>query len=228
MHKILLVEDDAVIRQQVKKMLEQWGFEVIAVEDFMQVLTIFVKEEPHLVLMDIGLPLFNGYHWCQEIRKISKVPIMFLSSRDQAMDIVMAINMGGDDFVTKPFDNNVLLAKVQGLLRRSYEFGTDQSLLEYHGVILNLKSMDMMYGGEVITLTKNEFQILRVLFEHSGSIVSRDDLMKELWNSDFFIDDNTLSVNIARLRKKLEDAGLKNFIETKKGIGYRLINGTSE
>ena len=228
MHKILLVEDDAVIRQQVKKMLEQWGFEVIAVEDFMQVLTIFVKEEPHLVLMDIGLPLFNGYHWCQEIRKISKVPIMFLSSRDQAMDIVMAINMGGDDFVTKPFDNNVLLAKVQGLLRRSYEFGTDQSLLEYRGVILNLKSMDMMYDGEVITLTKNEFQILRVLFERSGSIVSRDDLMKELWNSDFFIDDNTLSVNVARLRKKLEEVGLKNFIETKKGIGYRLINGTSE
>ena len=228
MHKILLVEDDAVIRQQVKKMLEQWGFEVIAVEDFMQVLTIFVKEEPHLVLMDIGLPLFNGYHWCQEIRKISKVPIMFLSSRDQAMDIVMAINMGGDDFVTKPFDNNVLLAKVQGLLRRSYELGTDQSLLEYHGVILNLKSMDMMYDGEVITLTKNEFQILRVLFERSGSIVSRDDLMKELWNSDFFIDDNTLSVNVARLRKKLEEVGLKNFIETKKGIGYRLINGTSE
>ena len=228
MHKILLVEDDAVIRQQVKKMLEQWGFEVIAVEDFMQVLTIFVKEEPHLVLMDIGLPLFNGYHWCQEIRKISKVPIMFLSSRDQAMDIVMAINMGGDDFVTKPFDNNVLLAKVQGLLRRSYEFGTDQSLLEYHGVILNLKSMDMMYDGEVIALTKNEFQILRVLFEHSGSIVSRDDLMKELWNSDFFIDDNTLSVNVARLRKKLEEVGLKNFIETKKGIGYGLTNGSSE
>lgn len=228
MHKILLVEDDAVIRQQVKKMLEQWGFEVIAVADFMQVLTIFVKEEPHLVLMDIGLPLFNGYHWCQEIRKISKVPIMFLSSRDQAMDIVMAINMGGDDFVTKPFDNNVLLAKVQGLLRRSYEFGTDQSLLEYRGVILNLKSMDMMYDGEVITLTKNEFQILRVLFEHSGSIVSRDDLMKELWNSDFFIDDNTLSVNVARLRKKLEEVGLKNFIETKKGIGYGLTNGSSE
>ena len=228
MHKILLVEDDTVIRQQVKKMLEQWGFEVVAVEDFMQVLTIFAKEEPHLVLMDIGLPLFNGYHWCQEIRKISKVPIMFLSSRDQAMDIVMAINMGGDDFVTKPFDNNVLLAKVQGLLRRSYEFGTDQILLEYHGVILNLKSMDMVYEGEVITLTKNEFQILRVLFEHSGSIVARDDLMKELWNSDFFIDDNTLSVNVARLRKKLEEVGLKNFIETKKGIGYGLTNGSSE
>lgn len=222
MHKILLVEDDEVIRQQVKKMLEQWGYEVVLVEDFMKVLSIFVKVEPHLVLMDIGLPLFNGYHWCQEIRKVSKVPIMFLSSRDQAMDIVMAINMGGDDFVTKPFDQNVLLAKIQGLLRRSYEFGKDQSLLEYMGVILNLKAMDLVYQGEVVSLTKNEFQILQVLFERSGNIVSREDLMKELWNSDFFIDDNTLSVNVARLRKKLEAVGLKDFIETKKGVGYGL------
>lgn len=222
MHKILLVEDDEVIRQQVRKILEQWGYEVVLVEDFMEVLSIFVKEEPHLVLMDIGLPLFNGYHWCQEIRKVSKVPIMFLSSRDQAMDIVMAINMGGDDFVTKPFDQNVLLAKIQGLLRRSYEFGKDQSLLEYMGVILNLKAMDLVYQGEVVSLTKNEFQILQVLFERSGNIVSREDLMKELWNSDFFIDDNTLSVNVARLRKKLEAVGLKDFIETKKGVGYGL------
>ena len=222
MHKILLVEDDEVIRQQVKKMLEQWGYEVVLVEGFMEVLSIFVKVEPHLVLMDIGLPLFNGYHWCQEIRKVSKVPIMFLSSRDQAMDIVMAINMGGDDFVTKPFDQNVLLAKIQGLLRRSYEFGKDQSLLEYMGVILNLKAMDLVYQGEVVSLTKNEFQILQVLFERSGNIVSREDLMKELWNSDFFIDDNTLSVNVARLRKKLEAVGLNDFIETKKGVGYGL------
>lgn len=222
MHKILLVEDDEVIRQQVKKILEQWGYEVVLVEDFMEVLSIFVKVEPHLVLMDIGLPLFNGYHWCQEIRKVSKVPIMFLSSRDQAMDIVMAINMGGDDFVTKPFDQNVLLAKIQGLLRRSYEFGKDQSLLEYMGVILNLKAMDLVYQGEVVSLTKNEFQILQVLFERSSNIVSREDLMKELWNSDFFIDDNTLSVNVARLRKKLEAVGLKDFIETKKGVGYGL------
>lgn len=222
MHKILLVEDDEVIRQQVKKILEQWDYEVVLVEDFMEVLSIFVKEEPHLVLMDIGLPLFNGYHWCQEIRKVSKVPIMFLSSRDQAMDIVMAINMGGDDFVTKPFDQNVLLAKIQGLLRRSYEFGKDQSLLEHRGVILNLKAMDLVYQGEVVSLTKNEFQILQVLFERSGNIVSREDLMKELWNSDFFIDDNTLSVNVARLRKKLEAVGLNDFIETKKGVGYGL------
>ena len=222
MHKILLVEDDQVIRQQVGKLLSEWGFEVILVEDFMEVLTLFVQSEPHLVLMDIGLPLFNGYHWCQEIRKISQVPIMFLSSRDQAMDIVMAINMGADDFITKPFDQQVLLAKVQGLLRRSYEFGRDESLLEYAGVILNTKSMDLHYQGEVLSLTKNEFQILRILFEHAGNIVARDDLMRELWNSDFFIDDNTLSVNVARLRKKLEEQGLARFIETKKGIGYGL------
>ena len=157
MHKILLVEDDNIIRQQVKQLLEQWGYEVVAVEDFMDVLGIFVETDPHLILMDIGLPLYNGYHWCQEIRKVSKVPIMFLSSRDQAMDIVMAINMGGDDFVTKPFDQNVLLAKVQGLLRRSYEFGTDQNLLEHRGAILNLKSTDLVYEGKVIKLTKNEF-----------------------------------------------------------------------
>lgn len=222
MHKILLVEDDQVIRQQLGKLLSEWGFQVVLVEDFMEVLSLFVQSEPHLVLMDIGLPLFNGYHWCQEIRKISKVPIMFLSSRDQAMDIVMAINMGADDFVTKPFDQQVLLAKVQGLLRRSYEFGRDESLLEYAGVILNTKSMDLHYQGEVLRLTKNEFQILRVLFEHAGNIVARDDLMRELWNSDFFIDDNTLSVNVARLRKKLEEQGLVGFIETKKGIGYGL------
>ena len=222
MHKILLVEDDQVIRQQLGKLLSEWGFQVVLVEDFMEVLSLFVQSEPHLVLMDIGLPLFNGYHWCQEIRKISKVPIMFLSSRDQAMDIVMAINMGADDFVTKPFDQQVLLAKVQGLLRRSYEFGRDESLLEYAGVILNTKSMDLHYQGEVLSLTKNEFQILRVLFEHAGNIVARDDLMRELWNSDFFIDDNTLSVNVARLRKKLEEQGLVGFIETKKGIGYGL------
>ena len=190
MHKILLVEDDNIIRQQVKQLLEQWGYEVVAVEDFMDVLGIFVETDPHLILMDI----------------------------------VMAINMGGDDFVTKPFDQNVLLAKVQGLLRRSYEFGTDQNLLEHRGAILNLKSTDLVYEGEVIKLTKNEFQILRVLFEHAGRIVARDDMMKELWNSDFFIDDNTLSVNVARLRKKLEEAGLSNFIETKKGIGYGLVH----
>ena len=224
MHKILLVEDDPVIRQMIKKMLEQWGFQVVAVEDFMDVLTVFVREEPHLVLMDIGLPLFNGYHWCQEIRKISTVPIMFLSSRDQSMDIVMAINMGADDYITKPFEMPILVAKIQGLFRRAYEFVGTQDWIEYKGATLHLKTTQFTYKQQVIDLTKNEFQILRVLFERVGSFVSRDELMKELWNSDFFIDDNTLTVNVARLRKKLEECGLVNFITTKKGIGYGLVD----
>ena len=222
MHKILLVEDDPVIRQMVKESLEQWNYQVIVVEDFSQVLSLFVAAEPHLILMDIGLPMYNGYHWAQEIRKVSTVPIMFLSSRDQAMDIVMAINLGVDDYVTKPFDSNVLLAKIQGLLRRSYEFGTDTNVLDYQGTLLNLKTMDLVANGETIDLTKNEFQMLRILFERKGAVVSREDMMQDLWNSDFFIDDNTLSVNVARLRKKLAEAGLANFIETKKGVGYGL------
>ena len=222
MYRIMIVEDDEVIARAVQQSLVSWGMDAFCVQDFSSVLAEFAVKNPQLVLMDIHLPFFNGFHWCQEIRKISQVPIMFLSSRDQAMDIVMAINMGADDFVTKPFDQQVLLAKVQGLLRRSYEFGRDESLLEYAGVILNTKSMDLHYQGEVLSLTKNEFQILRVLFEHAGNIVARDDLMRELWNSDFFIDDNTLSVNVARLRKKLEEQGLTGFIETKKGIGYGL------
>ena len=222
MHKILLVEDDVVIRQMVTESLEQWNYQVVTVEDFSQVLSLFVAEQPHLIVMDIGLPMYNCYHWAQEIRKVSTVPIMFLSSRDQAMDIVMAINMGVDDYVTKPFDSNVLLAKIQGLLRRSYEFGTDTNLLDFQGTVLNLKTMDLVANGQTIDLTKNEFQILRVLFERKGAVVSREDMMQELWNSDFFIDDNTLSVNVARLRKKLAEAGLVDFIETKKGVGYGL------
>ena len=225
MYNILICDDEKDIVSALSIYLSTENYNIFTAYTGQEALDIVAKHDIHLILMDIGLPLYNGYHWCQEIRKVSKVPIMFLSSRDQAMDIVMAINMGGDDYVTKPFDPNVLLAKIQGLLRRSYEFGTDQDLLEHRGAILNLKSMDLVYEGEVVNLTKNEFQILRILFEKAGSVVARDDLMKELWNSDFFIDDNTLSVNVARLRKKLEEAGLENFIETKKGIGYGLSNG---
>ena len=225
MYKIMIIEDDLTLAGLIKSSLSKWGYEVFCVEDFFNVMDDFTAINPHLLMIDINLPYFNGYHWCAMIRKVSKIPIIFISSALESMNIIMAINMGADDYVTKPFDNNVFLAKVQGLLRRSYEFGNDQSLLEHQGVILNLKSTDLVFDGKVVTLTKNEFQILRVLFEHSDGIVARDDLMKELWNSDFFIDDNTLSVNVARLRKKLEEHGLKNFIETKKGIGYGLING---
>jgi DNA-binding response OmpR family regulator len=223
MQKIFLVEDDKTISQLVAKNLTNWGYQVQEVKDFQTILKQIDDFQPHLIILDISLPFFNGYYWCQEIRKTSRVPIMFLSSYDQPMDIVMAINMGADDFVTKPFEMTVLLAKIQGLLRRTYDFVGEQSLLWFEEVALDLKTMQVSYTEAVEELTRNEFQILRVLFEHGKEVVSREALMRELWNSDIFVDDNTLSVNIARLRKKLTELGLPDLIVTKKGVGYGLV-----
>ncbi|AUC90991.1 response regulator transcription factor [Streptococcus suis] len=223
MQKILVIEDDKTISQLVAKNLINWGYQVQEVQDFQMVLEQMEEFQPHLILLDIGLPFFNGYYWCQEIRKTSRVPIMFLSSHDQPMDIVMAINMGADDYVTKPFEMTVLLAKIQGLLRRTYDFVGEQSLLWFEEVSLDLKTMQVSYKQDVEELTRNEFQILRVLFEHGKEVVSREELMRELWNSDIFVDDNTLSVNIARLRKKLAELNLPDVIATKKGVGYGLV-----
>ncbi|MGB4932023.1 MAG: response regulator transcription factor [Streptococcus suis] len=223
MQKIFLVEDDKTISQLVAKNLTNWGYQVQEVKDFQTILKQIDDFQPHLIILDISLPFFNGYYWCQEIRKTSRVPIMFLSSHDQPMDIVMAINMGADDFVTKPFEMTVLLAKIQGLLRRTYDFVGEQSLLWFEQVALDLKTMQVSYTEAVEELTRNEFQILRVLFEHGKEVVSREALMRELWNSDIFVDDNTLSVNIARLRKKLTELGLPDLIVTKKGVGYGLV-----
>ncbi|CYY88054.1 response regulator transcription factor [Streptococcus suis] len=223
MQKILLIEDDKTISQLVAKNLINWGYQVQEVKDFQMVLEQMEEFQPHLILLDIGLPFFNGYYWCQEIRKTSRVPIMFLSSHDQPMDIVMAINMGADDYVTKPFEMTVLLAKIQGLLRRTYDFVGEQSLLWFEEISLDLKTMQVSYGQVVEELTRNEFQILRVLFEHGKEVVSREELMRELWNSDIFVDDNTLSVNIARLCKKLAELDLPDVIATKKGVGYGLV-----
>ncbi|HEM3623784.1 TPA: response regulator transcription factor [Streptococcus suis] len=223
MQKIFLVEDDKTISQLVAKNLTNWGYQVQEVKDFQTILKQIDDFQPHLIILDISLPFFNGYYWCQEIRKTSRVPIMFLSSHDQPMDIVMAINMGADDFVTKPFEMTVLLAKIQGLLRRTYDFVAEQSLLWFEEVALDLKTMQVSYTEAVEELTRNEFQILRVLFEHGKEVVSREELMRELWNSDIFVDDNTLSVNIARLRKKLTELGLPDLIATKKGVGYGLV-----
>ncbi|MCQ8784657.1 response regulator transcription factor [Streptococcus suis] len=223
MQKILVIEDDKTISQLVAKNLINWGYQVQEVQDFQMVLEQMEEFQPHLILLDIGLPFFNGYYWCQEIRKTSRVPIMFLSSHDQPMDIVMAINMGADDYVTKPFEMTVLLAKIQGLLRRTYDFVSEQSLLWFEEVSLDLKTMQVSYKQDVEELTRNEFQILRVLFEHGKEVVSREELMRELWNCDIFVDDNTLSVNIARLRKKLAELGLPDLIMTKKGVGYGLV-----
>lgn len=221
-YKILLVEDDAVIRRAIAAHIRSWGYEAVEVEDFEQVMGIFTREEPHLVLLDISLPFFNGFHWCMQIRQVSKVPIIFISSVADNMNIVMAMNMGGDDFITKPFDLNVLTAKVQALLRRTYDFAGTSQLLEHRGAILNLSDGTLLWNNERIELTKNEFRIMKTLMEQKERVVSRDELMENLWATDSFIDDNTLTVNVNRLRKRLEQVGLKDFIVTKKGLGYKV------
>ncbi len=220
MYKLLIVEDDAVIAGAIKQHMQSWGYEAICVEDFREVLQTFVTQNPQLVLMDISLPYYNGYHWCDEIRKISRVPIIFISSASDNMSIVMAVNMGGDDFVAKPFDLNVLQAKVQALLRRTYDFAGDSQLMEHKGMIFDTGKGLVAYENASVELTKNEMGILRTLLEQKGRIVTRDKLMERLWESDNFIDDNTLTVNVARLRKKLEEIGICDMIKTRKGIGY--------
>ena len=223
MYKILIVEDDRIIADNVCEQLLKWGYDVKIADDFNDVLKIFVKYEPQLVLMDIGLPYFNGYHWCMQIRNISKVPVIFMSSMSDNMNIVMAINMGGDDFIVKPFDINVLIAKVQAMLRRTYSFAESTNIIEHNGCILNMNDQTFMYNGKRMELTKNEYRILQSLLENIGKVVSRDNIMMKLWESDDFIDDNTLTVNVTRLRKKLEQAGLIDYIKTKKGPEYRQI-----
>ena len=208
MYKILIIEDDLVMAGAIKKEMEAWGNEARYVEDFAKVLETFAEYGPHLVLLDITLPFYNGYHWCSEIRKISSVPVIFISSAADNMNIIMAMNMGGDDFVAKPFDLSVLTAKIQALLRRTYDLSGKVPMLEHRGAILNLYDTTMTYNGEKIELTKNEFRILQTLMENKGRVVSRDTLMTKLWETDNYIEENTLTVNVGRLRKKLEKAGL--------------------
>lgn len=221
-YRLLLVEDDSVIAGEMKRHLEKWGYEVICAEDFGNVLGTFAACSPHLVLMDIGLPFYNGYYWCAQIRQISKVPIIFVSSAGDNMNIVMAVNMGGDDFVTKPFEPEVLSAKVQAMLRRTYAFREQTNIMECREAILNLTDASLLVNGEKLELTKNEFKILQLLFENAGQTVSREAIMKRLWDNDCFVDDNTLTVNMTRLRKKLEGAGADLPIQTKKGLGYQI------
>lgn len=220
MYRILIIEDDMVIAKSMKSCLEQWNYETEFIVDFKDVIIKLVQFDPHLVLLDISLPFFNGYHWCSEIRKISKVPIIFISSMSDNMNIVMAVNMGGDDFISKPFDLNILVAKIQALLRRTYSFGGKMNVIEHCGAVLSLSNATFEYKNTKIELTKNEFKILQILLENSGKAISRDVIMTRLWESDSYIDDNTLTVNVTRLRKKLSDIGLSDFIKTKKGIGY--------
>ena len=220
MYKIFIVEDDSVIAGAVARHMESWGCQVHCVENFQKVLAEFVAFDPQLVLLDISLPFFNGYHWCNEIRRLSKVPIIFISSASDNMNIVMAMNMGGDDFIAKPFDLHVLAARVKAVLRRTYDFSGQTSLLEHRGAILNMGDATLTYEGSRVELTKNEYKILQTLLENKGRAVSRDTLMNKLWETDCYVDENTLTVNVTRLRRKLEGVGLSGFIITKKGIGY--------
>lgn len=220
MYKLLIVEDEQGISEEIKRQAENWGLEVRCAADFRNIMAEFAEFDPQLVLMDIALPFFDGYHWCSEIRKVSKVPIIFISSASDNMNIVMAMNMGADDFIAKPFDGSVLITKVQAMLRRTYDFGGAMPVLEHKGALLNTGDGCLTYGEEKLELTKNEYRILLCLMENKGTIVSREKLMEALWATDSFVDENTLSVNVGRLRKKLEAAGLKDFIATKFGAGY--------
>ena len=218
--KVFIVEDDEVIAAAVAQQLTAWGYLVRRAGDFRNVLGEFADFDPQLVLLDIGLPFYNGYHWCSQIRRQSRVPIIFISSAADNMNIVMAMNMGADDFIAKPFDLNVLMAKVQALLRRTYDFGTSAPVLEHRGALLSLGDSALTYEGQRISLSKNEYRILLTLMQSKGKVVSRERLMEALWETDSFVDENTLTVNVGRLRKKLDAAGLENFIATRFGVGY--------
>ena len=222
MYKIMLVEDDLTITEVLKRQLGKWGYLVSITEDFHGVLEQFEREKPDLVLMDIALPCFNGYYWCQEIRKISKIPIIFISSASDEMNLVMAIQLGADDFIAKPFKLEVVTAKIQALLRRAYAFSTDTEVLKVRGVTLSVADSTITHGQQMLELTKNEFKILKLLMGRAGQIVSRDEIMNGLWETENYIDDNTLTVNMTRLRKHLEEIGVTGFIETKKGMGSRV------
>lgn len=220
MHRILVVEDDPVIAGAIAKSVAKWGYEVECVADFQDVLGHFVRFDPQLVLIDVSLPFFNGYHWCSEIRKVSKVPIMFISSASDNLNIVLAMNMGADDFIVKPFDLTVLAAKIRALIRRTYDFAGQTNLLEHRGAIVNIGEATLTYQGQKVQLTRNEHKILQLLLENKGQVVRRETLMNYLWETDSYVDDNTLTVNVTRLRRKLEEVGLKDFIVTKKSMGY--------
>ena len=222
MYKIIIVEDDKGIAEGIARCLADWGMEVRQITDFRRVMEEIGEYQPHLIIMDITLPYMGGYHWCQEIRKTSAVPIIFISSATDNMNIIMAMNMGADDYIPKPFDQNVLIAKVQALLRRAYDFNQGPVTLEAAGAVLNTEDNTLSYNGNKIVLPRNEYRILLTLMQNRNKVVSREKLMEALWETDSFVDENALTVNVGRLRKTLEEAGLKDLIKTRFGVGYIL------
>lgn len=231
MYKILIVEDDRTISERVAVQLNRWGYQARETHAFDSILEDFEAFQPHLVLMDIALPFYDGYHWCREIRKLYTTPIMFISSASDDMSLVMALNMGADDFIAKPFQMEVLVAKVQALIRRTYDFSDAVSTCVVGDVVLIPAEAVVERNGHRLELTKNELRILEVLMREPGHIVSRERMMRHLWDTDSFIDDNTLTVNVTRLRRKLSEIGLGEWIVTKKGLGYFIdadVGGRSE
>ncbi|MFB8833930.1 response regulator transcription factor [Clostridioides difficile] len=221
MFKIMVVEDDVSLKNIIAKCLTKWGHDVHQIENLENIIEEFKNYNPELVLLDINLPFYDGFHWCNEIRKISKVPIIFISSRNSNMDVIMGVNLGADDYIQKPFSVDVLVAKVNALLRRTYNFVDNNSnQIIHNGVTLDLSTATINYEDNTTELTKNEIKILHELMKYKGQIVSRNKLMKKLWDNDWFVDDNTLTVNVNRIRSKLNEIGLEDFIETKRGLGY--------
>lgn len=224
MFKIFIVEDDVKIRSIISNNIQKWGYDVKNCIDYSDIINEFIAYSPHLLILDINLPNFDGFYWCNKIREFSKVPILFVSSRSSNLDIVYALNMGGDDFITKPFSLEVLMVKINALIRRSYSYtNVETNVIEHNGVILNLQENTVLFQNNKIELTKNEFKILYILMKNSGNIIDRDKIMRGLWEDEHFIDDNTLTVNINRLRHKLDELGLEEFIKTKKGQGYIIL-----
>ena len=220
MYKLYIVEDDAGIASGICEQVTKWDIKGYAVSNFRNIIGEFSEIKPDIVLLDVSLPFFNGFHWCSEIRRVSKVPIIFISSASDNMNMVMAMNMGADDFVAKPFDINVLTAKILAVLRRTYDYSEGITIIEHRGAVLNMSDNSLVYNGETVPLTKNEYRILLTLMEDRGKVVSREKLMEKLWATDTFVDENTLTVNVNRLRKKLDSYGLEGFITTKVGVGY--------
>lgn len=221
MYKIVIVEDDVNIREELCSFLQKYGYEVVAPTDFQNIINAIQKENANLIILDINLPAFDGYYICRELRKTSEVPIIIVTSRDSELDELMSMNIGADDFITKPYNTQILLARINSILKRSY--GNFQEVLTHNGISLNLSNASLSFKNSTIELTKNEIKILSFLFKNKGNIVSRDSLMEYLWSSDYFVDDSTLTVNITRLRKKLEDIGINELIQTKRGLGYIIL-----
>ncbi len=223
MYKILIIEDDRRLAEEIGQIINRWGYEAVFVTNFQKVEEHFIEEAPHLVLLDIHLPFYDGYHWCRRIRTHSEVPILFITSASDKMSLMMAVHMGGDDFLTKPFEGEILQSKIMALLRRTYNYGQmNHTLVTYDGIFLDMARHVVVFHDKESELTKNEARIMELLIENGGKIVEREILMKRLWDNDCFVDDNTLTVNVTRLKRKLEPLGIKERIVTRKGVGYEL------